>query len=329
MSGCCATPGTLALKSLEAVAREPSLRRATAMADLADMADVPACSFTMGSNDNAIYASDGEGPERVVHLPAFRIDTTAVTNRQFARFVRATGYETDAEKLGWSFVFYALVHPDAFAAVRKDAGVALTPWWLAVSGACWHAPDGPGSVMDDHKLDHPVVHISWADANAFACWAGKRLPTEAQWEAAARGGTSGTTFPWGDQLAPGGRHQCNTWQGRFPDDNTAEDGYLGTAPARSFAPNRYGLYNMVGNVWEWCADWWSTTWHIHASDATRVDPQGPATGARRVIRGGSYLCHASYCARYRLSARSSNSPDSSTGHMGFRCCADMPVHGNH
>jgi sulfatase modifying factor 1 len=295
-------------------------RRPAVLEDLADMALVPAASFLMGSNDHAAYPADGEGPQRAVQLSAFRIDTVAVTNRQFTRFVQETGYRTDAERIGWSFVFYALVHPKAVQSVRKDTGVALSPWWLAVSGACWHAPEGPGSCVGD-RPDHPVVQVSWFDAQAFARWAGKRLPTEAQWEAAARGGIVGATYPWGNELAPDGHHRCNIWQGRFPQDNTAQDGYLGTAPARSFEPNAYGLFNVVGNVWEWCADWWSSQWHVPASTATRADPQGPDGGVNKVIRGGSYLCHASYCSRYRLSARSFNAPDSSTGHMGLRCCA--------
>ncbi len=288
------------------------------------MAEVPGGAFCLGSDDQAIYPSDGEGPRRSVELPSFRIDTTAVTNRQFARFVAETAHRTDAEKLGWSFVFYALVHPRATAAVRTDTAVALSPWWLAVSGACWHAPDGPGSRSED-RLDDPVVHVSWSDAQAFAAWAGKQLPTEAQWEAAARGGQNATIYPWGNELVPGGQHQCNIWQGNFPHDNTAADGYLGLAPAKSFEPNGYGLYNMVGNVWEWCADWWSADWHAQSTALTRNNPQGPCAGSYRVIRGGSYLCHPSYCSRYRLSARTFNTPDSSTGHMGFRCCATLPA----
>ena len=165
------------------------------------------------------------------------------------------------------------------------------------------------------------MHTSWNDAQAYASWARKRLPTEAEWEVAARGGLDRAIYPWGDELAPRGQHRCNTWQGTFPTLNTLEDGYLGTAPVNAFRPNGYGLYNMAGNVWEWCSDWWSNSWHVEASPATRLNPKGPTSGISRVIRGGSYLCHESYCNRYRVAARTSNTPDSSTAHMGFRCAA--------
>ena len=288
--------------------------------DLVAMSRIPEGSVWLGSDDAMGYPADGEGPARQVQLSAFWLDTTAVSNRQFSEFVTASGYVTDAERYGWSYVFYALVHPLAVASVQEHAAVALAPWWLPVRGACWRAPFGPGSNLGELH-DHPVVHVSWNDANAFAAWAGKRLPTEAHWEAAARAGLTNCTYPWGNDLTPGGQHQCNIWQGRFPQENTAEDGFLGTAPVHSFAPNAYGLYNMVGNVWEWCADWWSPSWHVPAAPHTRNNPTGPGSGVERVIRGGSYLCHVSHCHRYRLSARSFNAPDSSTGHMGFRCCA--------
>lgn len=290
--------------------------------DLVEMAVIPGGVILLGSDGGAGYPSDGEGPAREVRVSSFRMDTMAVTNEQFARFVRETGYQTQAEYAGWSYVFYAAVHPSAIGSVQRGAAVTLAPWWLPVVGACWHAPDGPGSDIAS-RLDHPVVHVSWHDASAYCRWAGKRLPTEAEWETAARGGRRGALYPWGDDLNPGGEHRCNIWQGRFPQDNTADDGYLATAPVRAYAPNAYGLYNMVGNVWEWCADWWSASWHVPPSDATRIDPRGPDSGSNRVIRGGSYLCHHSYCSRYRLSARSFNAPDSSTGHMGFRCCAGL------
>jgi sulfatase modifying factor 1 len=287
---------------------------------LATMESIPGGFVYLGGDDEIGYTADGEGPARQVQLSAYRLDATAVTNSQFLHFVEATEYKTDAEHFGWSYVFYALVHPQALADVQQHAAVALAPWWVPVHGANWHEPFGPGSNIAD-LLDHPVVHVSWNDASAFAAWAGKSLPTEAQWERAARGGLISCTYPWGNNLIPDGKHRCNLWQGKFPQDNTGEDGYLGTAPARSFEPNDYGLYNMVGNVWEWCADWWSPTWHTPDTQQTRTNPLGPLSGKDRVIRGGSYLCHASHCHRYRLSARSFNTPDSSTGHMGFRCCA--------
>jgi sulfatase modifying factor 1 len=283
---------------------------------------IPDGSFWMGGEDPDAFPDDGEGPVRQVEVSAFHIDATCVTNRQFASFVKATGYVTDAERFGWSYVFSGLVHPRARRHVR-DGVVPGAPWWVPVGGACWRAPGGPGSSVGDSP-NHPVVHVSWHDADAYARWAGKRLPTEAEWEKAARGGLDRARYPWGDELTPRGQHRANLWQGRFPQVNTAEDGYPATAPVKSFRPNGYGLYNVSGNVWEWTADWWSATWHDVASPETRVDPRGPASGTAKVMRGGSYLCHASYCNRYRVAARTHNTPDSSTGHMGFRCAADPP-----
>jgi formylglycine-generating enzyme required for sulfatase activity len=270
--------------------------------------------FLMGSEDALAYPEDGEGPVRAVKLRPFWIDGLAVSNARFAAFVDATGHVTDAERFGWSFVFAGLL-PSDFPATR---GVGAAPWWRQVEGADWAHPEGLRSDLDG-RLDHPVVHVSWADATAFAAWDGKRLPTEAEWEYAARGGLEQQPFPWGAELEPGGEHRMNVWQGRFPSQNTLDDGWLGTAPVDAFPPNGYGLHNTTGNVWEWCADWFAPG---PAKRGTTSDPIGPPTGTSRVMRGGSYLCHASYCRRYRVAARSGTTPDSSTGNLGLRCARD-------
>ena len=275
---------------------------------------LPGGSFLMGTGDQHGYPSDGEGPVRRVWLRPFWIDPTAVSNERFRTFVDATGYTTEAERFGWSFVFVGL-SLDSEAATRA---AAAAPWWRQVYGAAWRHPEGPLSTIDD-RLDHPVVHVSWRDARAYCRWAGARLPTEAEWEYAARGGLEQQRYPWGDDLMPDGEHRMNVWQGRFPTLNTLDDGYLGTAPVDAFPANAYGLFNMTGNVWEWCADWFSATHHVNGP---RRNPKGPRSGTHRVMRGGSYLCHASYCYRYRAAARSANTPDSSTGNLGFRCARD-------
>lgn len=288
------------------------------------MIAIPGGDFWMGSDAPDVFPDDGEGPVREVTVDPFRIDAKAVTNSQFATFVKATGYVTEAERFGWSFVFMHLVYPSDRDAVM-DARVPGAPWWLGVTGADWRHPFGPSSSVAQ-LANHPAVHASWTDAAAYARWAGKRLPTEAEWERAARGGLDRAAYPWGDEFTPRGKYRCNTWQGEFPRDNTGADGFLGTAPVDAFRPNDYGLYNTSGNVWEWCADWFSADWHAAESPATRVNPPGPSTGSTRVMRGGSYLCHVSYCNRYRVAARTHNTPDSASGHLGFRCAADEPAH---
>jgi formylglycine-generating enzyme len=255
-------------------------------------------SFLMGTEDADGFPQDREGPIREIDLPPFWIDPVAVTNRRFAEFVDATGHRSEAENAGWSFVFAAFL-PEDFEPTR---GIAAAPWWRQVFGADWRHPEGPQTGLDDDRLDHPVVHVSWNDAKAFCAWSGTRLPHEAEWEMAARGGLEQARFPWGDELEPGGRHAMNVWQGNFPQTNTGDDGWLGTCPVDAYEPNGIGMLNTSGNVWEWCAD--------------RFDRQ------TRAIRGGSYLCHASYCNRYRVAARSFNTPDSSTGNMGFRVARD-------
>lgn len=273
---------------------------------------MPGGTFSMGSGDGWAYANDGETC-REVELDPFRISPHAVSNAQFGEFAETTGHRTDCERLGWSFVFAGLL-PDDFPDTR---GVAHAPWWRQVYGATWRHPEGPGSDLTG-RIDHPVVHVSWQDAAAYCAWADARLPTEAEWEFAARGGLAEKAFPWGDALEPDS-HRMNVWQGEFPASNSMADGFYGTAPVDAFPPNGYGLHNTTGNVWEWTADWFDT------SSRTREpvrNPTGPANGDLRVIKGGSYLCHASYCRRYRIAARQGDGPDSSAGNVGFRCAAD-------
>jgi formylglycine-generating enzyme len=260
----------------------------------------------MGDAFGEGYPADGETPVHPVRLSPFAVDATTVTNSEFAAFVRATGYVTDAERFGSSAVFHLLVASDADVA----GVVPQTPWWANVRGASWRSPEGGGSTFGGRD-GHPAVHVSWNDATEYARWTGKRLPTEAEWEYGARGGLAQKRYPWGDEL-----RDCNIWRGGFPD---APAGRVGTVSADGGAPNGHGLRHAVGNVWEWCADWFSPAYY---AESALEDPEGPASGEERVIRGGSYLCHASYCDRYRVAARTSNTPDSSAGNIGFRCAND-------
>ena len=278
------------------------------------MVPLPSGVFSIGAEDPFAYPEDGEGPVRDVETSAYWIDARAVSNCEFGTFVDETGYVTEAELFGWSFVFAGLL-PDDFPPTQS---VAQAPWWRRVESADWTHPEGPRSSLDG-RLDHPVVHVSWNDAQAYCAWAGKRLPTEAEWERAARGGLDRNAFPWGDELEPGGKHRMNVWQGDFPSNNTLTDGYLGLAPVGAFEPNAFGLHNMTGNVWEWTADWFHPSFRQRDR---RRDPRGPSHGSHKVQKGGSYLCHHSYCRRYRVSARQGNTPDSSTGNIGFRCACD-------
>jgi len=275
--------------------------------------------FFMGNERDYGFPLDGEGPVHAVQLAPFWMDATCVTNEQFNEFVGATGYKTEAEHFGWSFVFIG-----HFTEAQRSKSVRLvvqgSEWWCRVEGASWRHPEGPGSNIKK-RWSHPVVQVSWADAQAYCAWAGKRLPTEAEWECAARGGMGqGNRFPWGDELEPAGRHMMNVWQGTFPTHNIEADGHYGTAPAKSYKANSYGLYQMTGNVWEWCWDWFDAGYY---RVSPTLNPIGPISGERRTMRGGSYLCHASYCNRYRVDSRSANTPDSATTNLGFRCVRDV------
>jgi formylglycine-generating enzyme required for sulfatase activity len=252
--------------------------------------------FLMGTKDGMPY----EAPEHETTVNSFLMDEHEVTVAEFKGFVEATGYRTDAERFGWSGVFN-----------RK------TGEWEKVSGASWRRPDGPKSRA---AQDEPVCQVSWSDAAAYARWAGKRLPTEAEWEYAARGGLAGKRYAWGDDLRPQGRPVANWWQGRFPQHDTGEDGFKGRAPVKSFQPNGYGLYDVTGNVWEWCADWYADNYYERAA---RDNPVGPDGGTERVIRGGSWLCAENFCTNYRVAARSHATPDSGLNNLGFRCVRDV------
>ncbi|WP_223840158.1 formylglycine-generating enzyme family protein [Saccharopolyspora pogona] len=269
--------------------------------DEGPLVKLPGGTFRMGTDDPDRIPEDREGPVHPVTVAPFAIDVHCVSNARFAAFVDTTGYHTDAERFGWSYVFAKFL-PGRIrgASPRPDQ----TPWWCAVQGAFWRCPEGPGSDVED-RWNHPVVHVSWHDAAAYCAWAGRRLPTEAEWEYAARGDLDQARYPWGDELTPNGEHRCNIWQGRFPVHNSGEDGHLGTAPVDAYQPNGFGLHNVSGNVWEWCADWF--------------DPGEQS----RSLHGGSYLCHDSYCNRYRVAARTANTPDSSSGNTGFRTAADV------
>jgi formylglycine-generating enzyme required for sulfatase activity len=301
---------------------------------------IPAGEFTMGSVD--AYAWPDESPTHRVFVEGFWMDATEVTNAQFRKFVDATGYVTTAERAPDMDEIMAQLPPGT-PPPRKDdfvpaSAVFVSPnhpvplsnsglWWAWTKGANWRHPEGPNSSIDG-KDHHPVVHVSWFDAVAYAKWAGKRLPTEAEWEFAARGGLIDKTYVWGDERASSSKPQANLWQGSFPHKNTKKDGYVRTAPAKTFPPNGYGLFDMAGNVWEWCADWYRhDTYPRRASDDVVINPQGPNDSfdpqerhaPKRVQRGGSFLCQDSYCAGYRPSARMKTTPDTSLSHSGFRC----------
>lgn len=262
--------------------------------------------------DTPYLQEDGEGPLRSKRIGAFLIGSTAVTNAEFAAFVKATGYVTEAERFGWSFVFWSDVPKE----LGPTKGVPGVDWWRRVEGATWCNVTADGTPP---KPDHPVVQVSWQDAKDYAKWVGGRLPNEAEWEHAARGGLGDTPFPWGEaEPDDHSSFPCNIWQGQFPQNNAALDGYHTTAPARSFEPNGYGLYNMVGNVWEWTSEPYRVK-----SLKKDVRQRLAAMKGFKLLKGGSFLCHKSYCYRYRIAARSGNAPDSATTHQGFRVAWDV------
>lgn len=303
---------------------------------------VPGGEFLMGSDDPESLPD--EQPVHQVYVDGFWMDETEITNAQFRTFVEATGRLTTAERTPTVEEIMAQLPPGSpepdpdslvagsltFRLPRGDEPAdRVLDWWMWTPGADWRHPFGPDSSIEGLD-DHPVVHISYDDARAYAKWAGKRLPTEAEWECAARGGLMQNTYAWGNIKHPDGAHRANIWQGNFPRENTVEDGFIATAAVKSFPPNRFGLYDMSGNVWEWCADWYRPdTYEADASNggALRVNPTGPdssfdprePTVPKRVTRGGSFLCSDSYCLGYRPGARMKTSPDTSLVHTGFRC----------
>lgn len=272
-----------------------------------NMSLIPGGNYFVGTNDPYFHA-DKEGPEREVSVKEFYLDKYEVSNSDFEEFVESTNYVTEAEKFGDSFVFQMFLSKE----VREefvDQTVAQAPWWYKMKRVDWRHPEGEDSDIKD-RMDHPVIHVSWNDANEYCKWKNKRLPTEVEFEVACRGGRRDKLFPWGSKLNPKGEHWMNIWQGEFPETNTAEDGFVGTCPVTKFPQNKYDLYNIIGNVWEWTADLW---------DESEKDKTNP----NRVKKGGSYLCHKSYCYRYRCAARSQNTEDSSAGNLGFRCAQDF------
>jgi formylglycine-generating enzyme len=294
--------------------------------------------FMMGAGDDE--GREDEYPQHSVRVSGFWMDKTEVTNAQFRKFVDATGYVTTAEKKpDWEELKKQLPPgtPKPDESVLVPASLVFTPtthpvalndvgqWWKWQEGANWKHPRGPGSDIDG-KDDYPVVHISWYDAIAYCKWAGKRLPTEAEWEWAARGSSKGK-YTWGNEAVESGKPKANTWQGSFPDKNTAWDTFSGLSPVKSFAANSNGLYDVAGNVWEWCSDWYRPDYYTTVNNNQVQDPGGPAssldpiepTVPKKVVRGGSFMCHASYCKGYRISARMKTSPDTGLEHTGFRC----------
>nr|WP_315527883.1 formylglycine-generating enzyme family protein [Carnobacterium maltaromaticum] len=281
------------------------------------MKKIPQGIYIIGTNDEFGFESDNEGPQVSVEVSSYLIDETTVSNQEFTLFTESTSYVTEAERFGWSFVFHYFLSEET----RKNSQlVPSMPWWYAVSGADWQHPEGVDSNINE-RMDHPVVQVSRNDALAYARWKGKRLPTEAEWEIAAKGGTNYERYPWGENFLINDKYQCNIWQGDFPKINTLEDGFTNTAPAKFYEPNGYGLYQMIGNVWEWCLnparidlyEFQDKDGSYFLDAFNKVDDEVYAT------KGGSFLCHESYCKRYRIAARNGNSGMSASNNLGFRC----------
>lgn len=294
------------------VMRDQPVKREKTGTDFASVKVSGGIAF-LGTNRPQI-PDDGESPFCKKRLKPFRIGQTAVTNREFREFVDETGYVTDAERYGWSFVFWS----DVSKLVPATRGVQGAGWWRRVDGATWKDINGPGTEAGFWHPDHPVVQVSHADASAYALWAGGRLPSELEWEHAARAGQGDVPFPWGD-VDPNDTDNfpCNIWQGDFPYFNTGLDGWKTTAPAKSYQPNALGLYNMIGNVWEWTRDAYRVK-----SRKKHVRQRMRQMRGFKLLKGGSFICHRSYCYRYRIAARTGNSPESSTTHQGFRVVWD-------
>lgn len=304
---------------------------------------VPGGTFRMGGDND--QASPDEYPKHTVTVSPFYIDATEVTNAAFKKFVDATGYVTTAErKPDWEELKKTLppgtikprdeiLQASSLVFTQASGPVNLNDysrWWTWTRGANWKHPEGPESNLLG-KDDYPVVHVSWDDAKAYCSWAGKRLPTEAEWEFAARGGLADNIYPWGNEPITKGRAKANSWEGDFPYRNTKRDGYVKTSPAKSFAPNGYGLYDMAGNVWEWCADWYDYNYYKTLQGKTLLNPSGPTAGndpdepgvQKRSLRGGSFLCNDSYCSGYRSARRMKSTPDTGLEHTGFRCVRSL------
>jgi formylglycine-generating enzyme len=295
-------------------------RSAASVGHREGMTWIPGGTFLMGSN--AFYRE--ERPARPATVGEFWIDINPVTNAEFRRFVEATGYITFSERTPSREMYPdadpAFLVPGSLVFVKPNRPVSLRDhraWWAYVPGADWRHPRGSSSSIE-HKDNHPVVHVTLEDAQAYAKWAGKDLPTEVEWEYAARGGLDGAAYPWGDAANPDGRHLANTWQGRFPYENLAEDGYEGTSPIGAFPPNGYGLYDVVGNVWEWTSSPYTSSPQDAEKSCCNRENADPRA-ALFVVKGGSHLCAPNYCLRFRPAARQGESADSSTCHIGFRC----------